>query len=84
LAETRTEREAFEPAHMRHAHAFLEDLARGLDGFPFEVAAADRMPCRIARDNHLRAGFARRRSFDARDRHQHGGVAVCEQLLQIG
>ncbi len=41
------------------------------------------MAGRVARDEHLGAGFARRGAVGVRDRHEHGRFAVREQLLQI-
>ncbi len=78
LPETWPERESLEPAHMRHARALAQHLARDFDGTPLEVSTADRMSRRIARDNHFGARLARRGTLDACDCHEHGGVAVRE------
>ena len=52
-------------------------------GSVYGLAAADGVACVVTCDDHLRARFARRRAFHARNRHQHDGVAVCEKVLQI-
>ena len=83
LTEAWAERETLEPAHVRTARAVFQHLPRGFDRFPFQMAAADGVACIVACDDHLRARFARRRAFHARDRHQHDGVAVREEVLQI-
>ena len=51
-----------------------EQPGRDVGALMFELPAADRTDRLARRDDHLRAGFARRRTADAGDGHQHGAV----------
>ena len=69
------EREPFEPRAW-HVRAILQQMPRDLDRLPFQMTAADRMAGRVARDEHLGAGFARRGAVGARPSRKHGRFAV--------